>query len=134
MAKVRKISDKEFWALLRENAGIYSRTAKAIRKTHGIPYTRQAVKQRAESKPDLLEDIEEENIDIAEEGIHSLMRSRDERIKLRAVEVYLRTKGRKRGYVEKQEMDHTTGGKPFKTITSIEVVYTRKEDLEQQEE
>lgn len=99
MAKQR-ISQKEFFAILRENAGLYARTARAIQKQFGISYTRQSVKERAERRPDILEDIREENVDVAEEGLHSLMRSKDERIKLKAVEIYLRTIGKKRGYVE----------------------------------
>lgn len=63
------------------------------------------VQSRAEKKPELLQDIQEENLDIAEEGLHSLMRSKNERVRLRAVELYLRTRGRCRGYVERVERD-----------------------------
>ncbi len=104
MAKMR-LSDNEFWAILRENAGLYSRTARAIAKKYDMPYSRQAVQSRAEKKPELLQDIQEENLDIAEEGLHSLMRSKNERVRLRAVELYLRTRGRCRGYVERVERD-----------------------------
>ncbi|MDO6389013.1 hypothetical protein Q4E40_02655 [Pontibacter sp. BT731] len=113
MAKVRKITDKEFWAILRENAGIFARTAKAIKKKFDVEYSRQAVKQRAEKRPEILEDIEAENLDVAEDGLHTLLRSKDERVRQKAVEFYLKTKGKKRGYVERKEVDDGTGGKTF---------------------
>jgi hypothetical protein len=108
--RVRKLTDAEFFAVLRENAGIYARTARAIEKQYGISYTRQSVKYRAELNPDELKDIEEQNIDIAEEGLHSLMRSTNERIKLKAIETYLKTKGRTRGYSDKLELSGPNGG------------------------
>lgn len=61
-----------------------------------------------------LQDIEEENLDIAEEGLHSLMNSDSENIKLRAIELFLKTKGKRRGYIESQNLDHTTAGQPMK--------------------
>lgn len=115
MAKIR-ISDNEFWTILRENVGLYSRTARAIAKIYNMPYSRQAVQSRAEKKPELLKDIQEENLDIAEEGLHSLMRSKNERIRFKSIELYLRTRGRGRGYVEKVESDvsgHVMLSKPL---------------------
>lgn len=107
MGKNRKISDKEFLAILRECAGLYARTARMIESEFGIKYSRQAVRARAEQFREELEDIEQQNIDIAEEGLHSLMRSKNERVRLRAIEMYLKTKGKKRGYIERQEVDHS---------------------------
>ena len=97
MGKVR-LSDKEFWAILRENAGLFSRTARAIKKQYGIEFSRQAVEARAKKKPELLQDIFEENLDIAEEGLIALMRSKDWKAKQRAIEFYLKNKGKSRGY------------------------------------
>lgn len=111
MAKMH-ISDKEFWPILRENAGIYARTARAIRKAFNIDYTRDAVKKRAERHPERLQSIIDENLDIAEEGLHSLMRSKKENIRFRAIEFYLKTKGKSRGYVERSELT----GKDGKTL------------------
>ena len=105
MRKVRKITDKQFLAILRENSGLYARTAKAIEIQFNVSYSRQAVRSRAEKFPDVLSDIEEEMIDLAEEGLHTLMRSGDERVRLKACELYLKTKGKMRGYVEKTETD-----------------------------
>jgi hypothetical protein len=111
MNKSKKISDEQFLSLLRENAGLYARTARAIKKQFGIEYSRQAVRDRAMNFPEELADIEEENLDVAEEGLHSLMRSQAETVKLRAIELFLKTKGKRRGYIESQHHDHTTDGK-----------------------
>ena len=97
--KKKRLSEKEFWAILRKNAGIYARTAKAIYNEYGIEYSRQAVRDRALKKPELLEDIIEESLDVAEESLRSLMFSKNERIRFNAIEFFLRTKGRERGYV-----------------------------------
>jgi uncharacterized protein Yka (UPF0111/DUF47 family) len=110
ITKVKKISDKEFLTILRENAGLFARTAKAIEKQFKVEYSRQAVAQRAKQHPLELEDIEEENIDIAEEGLHSLMKSENESVKMKSIELYLKTKGKRRGYIEKTESDITVIG------------------------
>ncbi len=110
--RITKISDKNFFAILRENAGLYARTARAIEKQLGIKYTRQSVKERAEKHPQILKDIEEEVLDIAEEGLNSVMRSRSESIKLDAIKFFLKNKGKVRGYVEKQNIEHSLGDVP----------------------
>jgi hypothetical protein len=98
-----KVSDEQFFAILRENAGLFSRTARAISTQFGIKYSRQSVHERARKHPEILADIDEENLDIAEEGLNSIMRSKSETIRLDAVKFYLKNKGKKRGYVEKTE-------------------------------
>jgi hypothetical protein len=108
MAK-KQLADSEFWAILRESAGIYSRAARAIQKEHGISYTRQAVRQRALIKPEELEDIKQQNVDVAEEGLHSLMRSSLPSIRLRAVELFLKTIGKDRGYTDRTEITGANG-------------------------
>ena len=104
--KVKKVTEKEFWTILRKNAGIYARTARAIESQFGISYSRQSVRERAEKRPDLLAEIIEENIDVAEEGLHDLMRSGQPNIKLKAIELFLKSKGSHRGYYEKQNVNH----------------------------
>lgn len=105
-----KISDEQFLSILRENAGLYAKTARAIRDQFKIQYSRQAVRDRAKSFPDELKDIEEENLDIAEEGLLSLVKSDNENIRLKACEIMLKTKGKKRGYIERQELTGADGG------------------------
>lgn len=105
--RTRKVSDKEFWTILRKERGIYARTARTIEKTFGISYSRLAVKDRAERYPDRLNDILEETIDIAEEGLHDLMRSSLPNVKLKAIELFLRAKGSHRGYHNKEQVTHS---------------------------
>jgi hypothetical protein len=118
MAKIRKLSDKEFWTILRKNAGLFARTARAIEKEFGISYSRQAVRERAEKQPDLLADILEETVDIAEEGLHDLMRSSLPNIKLKAIELYLKSKGSHRGYHQKEAVSHS--GEVAVTVTFVD--------------
>jgi len=84
LSKVRKISDDEFKAYFLENAGIYARTAHYITNEIGIPYTRQAVRQRAMLHPDLIEESRGGMLDIAKSGLRSSMFSKNEAVKLRA--------------------------------------------------
>ena len=102
---MKKLTDKQFWTILREGAGIYGRTVRLIKKSYDIDISRQAVRERAKKRPDELKDIKEECVDIAEEGLHTLMRSKNESVRLKAVQLYLKTIGKKRGYVERQEFD-----------------------------
>lgn len=118
MAKIRKLSDKEFWTILRKNAGLFARTARAIEKEFGMSYSRQAVRERAEKQPDLLADILEETVDIAEEGLHDLMRSSLPNIKLKAIELYLKSKGSHRGYHQKEAVSHS--GEVAVTVTFVD--------------
>jgi hypothetical protein len=110
-----KLTEEMFFAILRENAGLFARTARAIEKQLGVHYSRQAVRDRAEKRPDILEDIREENHDVAEEGLHSLMRSKNERVKLSSIELYLKTQAKSRGYTERTEVQNVG-------ITEIKIV------------
>ena len=93
--------------MLRENSGLFARTAKAIREQFNIDYSRQAVRDRALKHPEELADIKEENKDIAEEGLFTLMQSKNEMVKLRAIDLFLKTQAKDRGYIEKSQLDLT---------------------------
>lgn len=105
--KAKKISENEFWKILSENAGLFTRTVRAIESQFKITITRQSVRERALKQPERYKEILEQNIDIAEEGLHSLMRSKSETVRLKAVELFLKTQGKSRGYVEKQQVEHS---------------------------
>jgi hypothetical protein len=102
-----KVSDEQFLSILRENAGLFSLTAKAIEEKFKIKYSRQAVRERADRFKDILADIEEENLDIAEAGLKTLMSDEHTPTKLKAIELFLKTKGKRRGYSEKTEIEHS---------------------------
>lgn len=112
----RKISEAEFKAFLRNNGGVYSRTAKAI-TTHlqkvtgdkSAQYTRQAVKYRAEQLSDEeLEDIEDETWDLVAGGLQDALVSIDQRIRLEAVKLGLKYLGHKYGVEEHSTQTQNT--------------------------
>ena len=107
--KGSKISNEQFLSILRENGGLFAKTARAISKKFKIKYSRQSVRDRAERHPEIMKDIAEENLDIAEEGFLSLMKSENEQVKLKACEIYLKCKAKHRGYVERQEITGADG-------------------------
>lgn len=76
------------------------------------------MRERAEKQPDLLADILEETVDIAEEGLHDLMRSSLPNIKLKAIELYLKSKGSHRGYHQKEAVSHS--GEVAVTVTFVD--------------
>ncbi|MGZ3749632.1 MAG: hypothetical protein ACXVLT_07665 [Flavisolibacter sp.] len=96
--KTHKLSDAEFWSALRANGGLYAKTARYIKSKYKVPYTRQAVKSRALSRPEDLEDIIEETSDVAEECLFTLIRTGQPSIRLAAIKIFLEAKGRDRGY------------------------------------
>lgn len=108
MAEI-KLSDEQFFAILRENAGLFAKTAHAIKAAHGIDFTRQAVRQRALDHKDILDDIDDEAGDAAEDGMLTLSKSIDEKIRFQACQFLLRTRWKKRGYVERQEITGPDG-------------------------
>ena len=101
----KKLTDEQFLSILRDNAGLYSYTAKAISQKYGIKFSRQAATERAKKHPEVVTDIREETLDRAEFGLQSMMEGDDSRIKLQAITLFLKTIGKSRGYIEKQETD-----------------------------
>ena len=114
----KKLTETQFWALLKENGGIFARTARAAKANFGIDITRQSIRERANRNPEKLLEILEENVDVAEEGLLALMRSKDEKVRLRAIEFFLKSKGSNRGYFEKSKQ--TLEGDVAVTVRFIE--------------
>lgn len=100
-----------------------------IRSKFSIQYTRQSVRDRSQKFLDELEDIREDNLDLAEEGLHTLMKSKNEHIRLRALEIFLRTQGKKRGYNEKQEVDVTTQGQKIVPMPEVRPIVISVEGI-----
>lgn len=105
-----KISKEQFIEFLRANGGIYTRTAKAISDYLGEEYTRQQVRQRAlvDLSPEELRDIKDAAIDVAEETMFVLLRSRNPMIAFQAAKFTLSTQGRDRGWGQKLEVTAPT--------------------------
>jgi len=100
-----KLTNQQFWAVLRESAGLYSRAVRLFKKEYDVDISRVSVRERALKDKDQLADIKEQNLDIAEEGLHTLMRTNNEAVRLRAIDLYLKTQGKSRNYVERQELE-----------------------------
>ena len=62
-----------------------------------------------------VKDIENIALDFGESQLHSQMKDGS----TSATIFYLKTKGKKRGYVERQELDVSTGENPFKVNVNI---------------
>ncbi len=63
------------------------------------------MRDRALKNPEELDDIRQQNIDLAEEGLFTLMRSKNEMIRFKSIELFLKCQGRDRGWVQKIEAD-----------------------------
>lgn len=102
------VSDQALIEALINTGGIYSHAAKKLN------ISRQAVTERVNNNPELkaiVDDIVEGTLDDAEEVLRDLITgAENETVKFSATKFYLSTKGKKRGYIEKSEIDHTTGG------------------------
>lgn len=107
--KKHRLSNKEYWECLAEAGGLYARCARIINERYSMSFTRQAVRERAEKDPDQLMQIVETGLDIAEEKYLQLFESTNERIKLKALQFYLRTKGKDRGYTLRDEVTGPDG-------------------------
>lgn len=107
--KKKRLSDKEFWSALTEAHGLYQRAARIIAEKYGFEYTRQSTRERAERQPERLTAIVESTLDIAEGKLIELFESKIERVRLNAIQFYLKSKGKGRGYVERSEVTGADG-------------------------
>lgn len=99
-----KLSDAQFWSALRANGGIYARTARAIEKQYNIPFSRQAVRERAIKDKEQLLDIRQQNLDDAEDTLFTLMRTGPPNVRLKATTFYLERQGKELGYNKQTEV------------------------------
>ncbi len=105
--------------------GLFSRTARAIKMQYNIDYSRQAVRDRALKHKEVYDDIIEEGIDIGEENLHSLMRSRNENMKFKSTVFFLKMKGKDRGYTDRLDLNVHND-----ELEEISVVPQSKESIE----
>lgn len=124
-----QLTEDEFLSILRANAGLFARTARAITETYGINYSRQAVRDRALNYKDVLEEIQEEGLDTAEFGMRELLVDPDKEIKFKSCKYVLGTLGKKRGYVERTEVNQVdTEGNSIQPVINITVVQPKTPD------
>ena len=106
--RARAVTNAAIEQALRESSGIYSAASQWIAQNIGVNYSRQAIAKRVQASPELqkvLEDTIEETIDVAESRLQELIASGN----ITAILFYLRTKGKHRGYTERQEIAGVSG-------------------------
>ncbi len=103
---------KEFLEALRRCSGNVS---EAIRQ---VPITRPTHYNWLEADPEYaaaVDAIKESLIDRAEGVLHSLIGEGN----VPAVLFFLKTQGKRRGYIERTETDVTSGGQPLQIVTKV---------------
>lgn len=87
-------------AALRKHRGVVSAAARDLDCSH------ENIRQRINKSPELKKlqlEIVEDTIDLCEEKLFGLIEGAD----FRAIQLYLKTRGKHRGYTEKVEVDQT---------------------------
>jgi len=90
----------QFLALFEKNAGIIKTTCKKLGIDRQTFYNWKKYNEEFAKR---VEDIEEGMIDFVEGKLYEAIRERE----LTAILFYLKCKGKKRGYVERQELEHS---------------------------
>lgn len=119
-----KVTEQQFEEALRNSGGLYSQTVKYIKKHFDVTISRAGVKDRADKKPELLQEIRNTVIDKAEAGMITLMNSKNEGIKFKTCTYMLDRLGSDRGYINKSNVDHTTKGEK---IEGSQTIITKEE-------
>jgi len=105
-----KVSDDAFWITFRENAGNYAATARALVKKYNLDsYSRTSVWLRANADKEKLNEIMQEELDLAEHVLSVGLRSKNERVRVDTAKFVLKHKGKERGYTERTEVTGANG-------------------------
>ena len=100
---MKKVTDRQLIDAIKKNGGIVAAVVKSLRKEYGIDVTRDAIYKRRETNAavaEAFEEAEDEMLDIAE----SFLLASIKRGEMKPIMFYLRTKGKRRGYSERQEI------------------------------
>lgn len=116
-----KVSDIQFWAVLRESYGVYAKAARLLKQAYDIDISRQAIHSRATRHPDKLEDCRAYILDDAEQVLVSLLRSKDDKVRLGAAKHITDKRGSSAGWVAKQQTEHS-GTVQIQSVTVEHVV------------
>lgn len=98
-----KVTKLQLIEAIHKNAGIVSGILKTLKKEYDVELTRNAIYERKYTDPDIeaaFVEAEENTADLAENRLVSAINDGD----MRAVMFYLKTKAKKRGYAERQEL------------------------------
>jgi len=111
------ISEKQVEAALRSSGGFISQTAKRLHRTPDAIYKRI---QSSEYLKKIKFEIDDAYLDLAESKLIKKMNQED----LGALCFYLKCKGKHRGYVEKQQLEHS-GDAQNPIIQKIEIEFIK---------
>lgn len=128
------IPDKQFWGILRQCAGNITECRDEILKQTGIQMSRQAVHQRATRQMEQLNDIRDEAVDAAEAGLMTLMKSKNQTIKIKAIELFLKAYGKKRGYGNTHQIEFNVNLPEFTGFGFLPKKHTIEIDADDQDE
>jgi hypothetical protein len=103
MSGARRYTTEEIIAALKETNGLISLAAKRLRCVPQTIYTRA---QRVQSVRQTIDDCREEMVDYAELALRASVTNKEPW----AVSLVLKTLGKKRGYVERIEQEHSGPG------------------------
>ena len=102
------VTEDQLIDAIKKNAGIVSGILQTLKKEYNVELTRNAIYERRYDNPKIdaaFIEAEEMTADVAENRLLDAIRSGN----MKAVMFYLKTKGKKRGYVERQEMTGADG-------------------------
>lgn len=119
MAK-RRVTDKEIENAYEKKGANISATCKSLNIDRQTFYNRR---KKSKSLDEALSQVEESLIDFAESKLMSAIQDDN----LTAIIFYLKTKGKKRGYIEGREIDANIGGDvDIKPLTAEEIEILKK--------
>lgn len=98
---------KKMLEALEKSLGIVTDACKKVKINRDTHYEWMKKDPQYKAAVDSLSDLA---IDFAESKLHTSIRNGSDT----AIIFYLKTKGKKRGYIEKQEIDHSFGGQKIK--------------------
>lgn len=116
------IRKKAMLAALEKSLGVVTTACKAIgisRETH------YSWLEKDEKYKEAVNELDNIALDFAETKLHSNISKGSDT----AIIFYLKTKGKKRGYIEKSEIDHTTNGESINKPLSMEEAKQRLAEL-----
>jgi hypothetical protein len=108
------LTENQIVKALEANGGFISPTAKALNVTYHAIYDRI---QRSDSLKQSLEEIRESQLDMAESALLTKINIEKD---LGAICFFLKCKGKKRGYIEKQQVDLTQSEGPLVIVKESE--------------